>query len=209
MEKNKEFTNRCPCCNKVSPHDLIYEQQKDDLGEIDPGYFENFYFFVIVAVCQTCKSIWIASSISGIYEGMSALPGTKILYPAQGLPEEVPFEIRSSYYEATKVKDVSPQAFAVLIRRSLEFLYKDKGAKGKDLHQMLVDLREKNIIPAELFNLAKAVKDFGNLTAHANEGKATNFDAELINDLFLALVEFVYVAPSKLGQLQKRLGKQD
>jgi hypothetical protein len=45
----------------------------------------------------------------------------------------------------------------------------------------------------------------GNIGAHAMEEDVSIWDAELVDDFFRSVVEYVYIAPAKIRRMQERL----
>src|SRR4030043_1210772 len=120
---NNEIILICSHCGNRTPHVIktqtssreeVFDINSEPLGEI-----ENYYY---LTECKTCNGIclfsdWEASDNPG------DLQKATLLYPTpRALGEAIPKEIRKSYEEARKVEKISPNAFAVLIRRSLELL---------------------------------------------------------------------------------------
>ncbi|MBK6621326.1 MAG: DUF4145 domain-containing protein [Saprospirales bacterium] len=159
-----EFKGLCPWCNAITRQTLVYNANRDDFVLVNPGNIEDFGDEIFVAVCKKCNGIWIGSTLSGDYGGSFGKGHRHIYYPTPNnneLPIEVPESIRSSYREAIKVKDVSSLSFAVMIRRSLEFVCNDKGANGKTLEKKIEDLYNKGLIPNQLFDLSTEVRKVG------------------------------------------------
>jgi len=126
-----------------------------------------------------------------------------LLYPApRALGEAIPKEIRKSYEEARKVEKISPNAFAVLIRRSLELLCKDQKAKGNNLKEQIADLSERGIIPKPLVAMAETLRFIGNIGAHKIEVNIDLEETSAIDDFLVAMLEYVYVAPDKIKKLR-------
>jgi len=50
------------------------------------------------------------------------------------------------------------------------------------------------------------MRQIGNLGAHAGTEDVSVWDAELLDDFFCSVVEYVYVAPSRIERLKQRLG---
>jgi hypothetical protein len=53
------------------------------------------------------------------------------------------------------------------------------------------------------------MRHIGNLGAHAGDDDLDFWDAELLDDFFRAIVEYVYVAPSKIERLKQRIGSRN
>ena len=51
------------------------------------------------------------------------------------------------------------------------------------------------------------MRQIGNLGAHAGDGEVDFWDAELLDDFFRAVVEYVYVVPSKIARMKQRISQ--
>ena len=60
---------------------------------------------------------------------------------------------------------------------------------------MLQDLANKNEIPNKLVDVAKGLKDFGNIGAHAGIGELTKKEIPIVEMLTRAILEYIYTAP--------------
>jgi len=199
----------CPHCGNKTPHVIkaqtsspeeVYDTHGEFVGEI-----ENYYY---LTECKTCKSIclftdWEASDNPG------NLTEATLLYPSKRkLGEAIPHEINKSYEEAKKVENISPNAFAVLIRRSLELLCRDQKAKGNNLKEQIADLSSRGVIPNTLVEMADTLRFMGNIGAHEIEFDFDKSEIHAIDDFLVAMLEFVYVAPNKIKNLRDSISKK-
>ena len=194
----------CPHCGNRSPQKLLHEQYcpgrgwsltDDGAVELDMVYF--------VAVCETCNAILV-------YRAIEDIPDTKyftacdLVYPQSVvLHKSVPVVIAGIYGEAARIKELAPNAFAVQIRRALEAVCEDRGAKSGTLQKMLKDLSERGEIPSVLAQVSDALRLLGNIGAHGIAESIKPWQVYTIDDFFRAIVEYVYIAPSKLQEFQK------
>jgi hypothetical protein len=206
---NNESIVTCPHCGNKTLHVIkvqtssseeLYDTHGEFVGEID-----NYYY---LTECKTCKGIclftdWAASTNPG------NLAEATLLYPSKRkLWETIPSEINKSYEEAKKVEKISPNAFAVLIRRSLELLCRDQKAKGSNLKEQIADLSFKGIIPNTLVEMADTLRFMGNIGAHEIEFDFDESEIQAIDDFLVAMLEFVYVAPNKIKNLRDSISKK-
>ena len=171
------------------------------------SYYEKLLDITeFINLCGQCDKLYLGFTWNEDIEGIEG--SRSILYPPsskQVMPECVPEAIRDSYVEAEKVRKVSPLSYSVMIRRGLEFICKDQQANGNSLYASLTDLKDRDIIPNQLYEVASALRKMGNLGAHADESKITKGEANILRDLFLTMIEYIYVAPSKMQTLEERL----
>lgn len=203
-----EFTLECSHCGNRTILEVKAElTQKDEIEAWDGALIEieGYYY---LAQCRTC------SGVSLFYDWeIDGEPGNlkeaKRLYPKVRDLRGVPKAIHDSYKEAKRVEKHSPTAFAILIRKSLEYLCKEQSAEGKNLKEQIDDLAKKGIIPATLARMASALRYFGNIGAHSSDIKIGAQEARTMDDFFVAVIEYVYIAPEKLEKLKKSLEKSE
>ena len=127
-------------------------------------------------------------------------------YPEAGrLHVSVPQTIRDVYEEAARIREIAPNAFAVQIRRALEALCEDRSAKGRSLADKLKDLSDRAEIPPVLAEMTDVLRLIGNIGAHGIGESVHPIQANAINEFFMAVVEYVYVAPAKLRAFKERM----
>lgn len=106
---------------------------------------------------------------------------------------------------------------AIMFRRSLQILAKDiLGAKGKTLYSQLEWLKEnENLLGINLTSLfhdnSKLIKDVGNQGAHPDDEIAlqsfSEADVNALHDLFLVVVNEIFIKPKHLKTIQEELIK--
>jgi hypothetical protein len=102
-------------------------------------------------------------------------------------------------------KNISPNAYGVLLGRVLELVCEDRQAKGDSLHKKLQDLSTRGEIPTKLVDVARSLKDLRNVGAHASLGNLTADEVPILEDLTRAILEYVYGAPALAEAAVKRL----
>lgn len=196
----------CRHCGNKTLHELLHkatldEYLHDDKGETI-GVFENFYF---LTKCATCSGVSLFTSWEHS-ERPNDLLEAGVLYPSERrYSGDVPKPVELAYSEASKVKKISPVAFSVMVRRALEFLCKERGAKGGNLKERIAALAALGVIPDTLAKMADAIRGLANDGAHEMEAQVSEKDADDLNYFFAAVIEYVYVAPKRLDELQARM----
>ena len=198
----------CPHCSNRAPQRLVYTQRYTertwDAGhgeESEPTPWSTF-----VAACETCGHILLYDNYGDQLEEDEFHRGV-LAFPEYGLPISVPSPIRAIYAEASRIRALAPNAFAVQIRRALEALCEDRNADGRNLATQLGDLAKRNEIPSVLVELADTLRLVGNVGAHSGNQTVHQLQAYEIDEFFRVLIEYVYIAPNKLAAFRKRLGK--
>lgn len=200
----------CPHCGNRAPQKLVYIQGyenrwfSEDGEESDRGSVPmNTYF---VAVCETCSEVLIYSDAVGDNTS-ETFSDSQLLWPKSGLHKSVPRTIADCYLEAERIRNLAPNAFAVQIRKGLEAICDDRGAGQGNLQERLKELVSRGEIPATLAKMSEVLRVLGNLGAHATDQGIKQVLVWAMDDFFRAVVEYVYVAPSKLEDFQTRLDR--
>ncbi len=210
MDKEIRAVAFCPHCGNKAPQKLIHTQHYDntwystDTGEISegPGGPSTYY----VATCETCNEVLLYLDALGEFEPR-AFNFSDLVWPESGLHGSVPSAVASCYSEAERIKNLAPNAFAAQIRKALEAICDDRGAKAGPLQYRLKELVTKGEIPAILADMSDALRTLGNVGAHTNEQGIKPIQVRAIDDFFRAIVEYVYVAPNKLAEFRKGLSR--
>lgn len=204
-----KFIRHCGHCNNTTPHEVVFQtsssklyDQFDDEKQGTVNVIEPFLYYVVQ--CGTCYHISLLGGFE--IELPERLRDYPVLYPKS--PEfsmSVPETIKRTYLEATKIRVRAPNAFAGQIRKALEFLCEDKNAAGKDLFHKLHSLVEMGILPATLAEMTNIIREIGNAGVHADKSDVSIWDAELIDEFFRSVIDYVYIAPAKIERLKHRL----
>lgn len=161
-----------------------------------------------VLKCPACKKINIVSY--DWHDGIESEDEISydFLYPQESkYPIGLPENILSSYKAAEKAKSIDVNAYAILMRRLLELVCLDRKATSGNLNSMLKELADKNEIPDKLVNVAKGLKNFGNIGVHAGIGELTKQEIPIVNALSKAILEYVYSAPLLATTAENKLNK--
>jgi len=203
---NKKTMKRillCQHCGNKTSHTILDEviEKEDITTELgDEFSVDNYFLFTI---CDSCEKHSLFYCFEGDYNESSCL------WPNERhLSDAVPKEITDAYFEAIKIKKLSKMGFLMLIRRSLEILCKYEKITGKDLFKKIENLGSKNIIPQNLVEMANLIRLLGNDSAHDNNIDISNPEIELLDEFFISIIEYVYIAPSKINNLKKKLMKK-
>jgi hypothetical protein len=195
----------CPACGNQTPHKLVFQHAHvgtwySSDGSISEGPDPASIYTVFE--CETCHDI-------SLYEHLEPLDFEEgsLLYPkGNSLHKSVPVEVASNYSEAKRVQRISPNGFAVLVRRALEALCDDRGVPRGRLASRLEALAKKGEIPPVLSEITTVLRTLGNSGAHNTKQKVTVPMTWAMDEFFRALVEYVYVAPFRLQEFKKKSG---
>jgi hypothetical protein len=169
----------------------------------------HHYFLTKCSTCREAllyKQIDPTNGLPHITHGQFELATLQLVWPPQNVLHEcVPTTVRRCYEEAAAIMTRAPNAFANQVRRALEALCKDRGAKQRMLAQNLQELAKRGEIPPTLAELTDVVRMIGNIGSHAADEEVAPEYVPVIDDFFRAVVEYVYVAPWKVREFKARL----
>lgn len=187
-------------------------------GELPPNTKEYFLPEKFTAYqCPTCNDVVIIKStyqnltLEMIQEDQSLSEGIqKIIYPNNKTLDEniIPLKICEIYSEAISLKKLSPSSFGVQIRKVLELLCEEQGApKSGDLYNKLEKLSERNIFPENIINMGNIIRKVAKYGAHPKDEEITASDADLLDDIFHLILDYVYITPYKVKTLEDKFKK--
>lgn len=193
MEDRLQLFLCMQCCN---------ETQHVILGTFEDAHYDEDglrigLMGIVLAKCTTCEraSVYVIEENNAI----SVWPNSSLM------GDGVPLRVYELYQEAASVKARSARSFAVLIRCALEAICADRACNGTNLMQRLDTLVSQCELPPIAKNLAHVLRTLGNKGAHDTESDISAEEAHMLDWFFLALVEYVYVAPAKLQQYESAL----
>jgi nicotinic acid phosphoribosyltransferase len=94
-------------------------------------------------------------------------------------------------------------ACGVMARRAMHCLCSDKGAKGKDLYDQLLYLKDNNLITPDLWEWAEELRIVGRSGAHPEWEEVTPEDADYAVRFLREIIRYVYINPAE--RAEKRL----
>ena len=191
----------CRHCGNNTPHKVKLHESTERLYEVidEKEYYEEFEYYVLE--CGTCSNLSVAGGFRHEYS-RSDPEDYPVLYPDEpdllppthtlsGNRPIVPDPVMKVYRTAWPLRITAPNAFANQIRRALEYVCQDKGAKGSSLHDQLENLAGTTQLPGALADVAHLMRKVGNVGSHADEEEVSHWDAELLDKLFQSIIQFV------------------
>lgn len=199
------------CGNRV-PISRIAVHRGQELFEHIEGQRYSMDFEYHIYQCPTCNGITIYGDFTEYPRVRDA--AYKRIYPEGNrlLPEShkiatptcVPDQVIKLYEQSWPLRHISPNAFAVQTRKALEFICNDQGATGETLFEKLKVLAANKTFPGHFAEMTDLMRKVGNLGAHAGDIEVDFWDAELLDEFFRAVVEYVYITPSRIERLRQR-----
>lgn len=207
----------CGHCSNISNMKIIgsiSDMEEPNYKDDDPMYGSPPEQGIIYSVlkCPACSKTNILSYFwHDCMESDDDITFKNIYPPDKNIPIGLPENIFKAFRAAEKVKSIDVNAYVILLRRLLELICIDRSAKGDTLAAMLSDLASRNEIPDKLVKVAKGLKDFGNIGAHAGIGELSENEIPIVTTLCTAILEYIYSAPhlatiaeSKLNAIKKK-----
>jgi hypothetical protein len=203
----------CGHCGNRTPHSKVWEYEHLQLYEkLDDRDCLEPYTWVGYA-CGTCGGLNIYGDFFQMHEDPGLMrtrlhPRASLLLPPTHMVSPsypIPGRILTLYEEIWPLRHRAPAAFVGQARRLLEFVCEDQNASGRTLFDKLTHLVSQGILPGYFKNITDLLRVVGNMGAHASATDLSIWDAELIDDFFRSVVEYLYVAPAKIKRMQERL----
>lgn len=191
----------CPYCGRhttITSPNYFEHWEKVDIEESDKSHV-GLFFQAITCPNTKCKKLWLQLSLCKAYIGAyrsSWDRGTVIqkwqLLPeseAKVLPDYIPQAIQKDYYEACRIRDLSPKASATLARRCLQGMIRDFWGIKKTRLKDEVDALE-DMVDADTWDSINAVRRVGNIGAHMEQDINVIVDVEAGEaQLLIGLIE--------------------
>jgi hypothetical protein len=220
------FNWTCPYCNRsqvVTDENFHQHAIQIIVGDLDIGQV-GLRMTAVACVNSECKKLTLSASLHpwdrNLEDVMNYVTEVWPLMPqsrAIPQPDYIPSPITESYYEACKIRDLSPKASATLARRCLQGMIRDfcniaKGTLDAEIKELRSEV-DKGKAPAgvtpESVEAIDQVRSVGNIGAHMEKDINLIIDvdpgeAQALIELIELLFEEWYVARN---QRQQRLSK--
>lgn len=222
------------CCNHA-PQKVVYESEgPGDFDAVDDKLIPIYYDRNFIVTCGTCSklSLYVDECIDHEdTEDDSSSPNppcekkdpvaisrrsfwrAKLFWPNKPKPNlnldftAIPNDVIEIYREASGIKSLGPTAFVVQIRRALEAICLDQGVKERTLNASLQKLIDEGRLPALLGEITNVIKVIGNAGAHAGCPPVLHSHVLAIDDFFRIVLDYLYIAPSKLKKFKAEAEK--
>lgn len=132
---------------------------------------------VVYRYCPLCEKYAVRISNDNHYSGIPPFSFSQPPVTGFNVPEYIPDSIKSDYYEANAIVDLSPKASATLARRCLQGMIRDFwGITEKTLFKEIEALESK--IPADQWSVINGLRRLGNIGAHMESDVNTIVDID-------------------------------
>lgn len=137
------------------------------------------------------------------------IPRFDIVYPSLNVSSYgVPNEIYLAFESAIKTKEIDYSICLLSLRRVLEMICNDKGAKGKNLESKIKDLVDRNLLPEMIGDACWIIRQLGNEAAHADEIEVYNYDVEQVIGYVGTIIDYLYSMPHRISRLKETITKK-
>ncbi len=215
----QEQTAVCPHCGAIS----LFEQLKSDaLGHRVSGTGLSSADVFYIGRCVGCDGLVVA--VYGSKPGQESLARggrTVLLWPVDTPPDRAPPDLdgdtRRSYDEARRILALSPQAAAVLARRCLQRVIREKLdiTKGR-LFDEIAEAAKRHELSRPTCQALDDVRTLGNWGAHPTKDEAdtiievTPEEARYTLEVLEMVFADLYVAPVRAAEMKRRIkGRKD
>lgn len=215
------FNFKCPYCNQsttITEPNYFNNWTKIDINESEK---KEVGIMINAVTCpnKECKKLYLKLSLTNAYQNSSTnynwrhnknIQEWQLLPESQAkvLPDFIPPPIQKDYYEACRVRDLSPKASATLSRRCLQGMIRDFWKISKTRLKDEVDELEKLVHPLT-WQAIDSVREVGNIGAHMEKDINLIIDvdkneSQLLIELIEQLIDDWYILRH---EKEKRLNK--
>ena len=214
----------CPYCNRpttITSPNYFENWEKIYIAKSDRG---DVGFFIQAITCPNleCKKLWLHAELCKTYQpehyGSTWKKGN-VIQAWQLLPESeakvlldyIPLPIQEDYYEACRIRDLSPKASATLARRCLQGMIRDFwGIHKSNLKGEIEAL--KNKVEPDVWESIGAVRSVGNIGAHMEKDisliiEVEPGEAQLLIGLIEQLIDDWYVTREERRKRTDKINK--
>lgn len=202
-ERRKTFLV-CSRCGIATVHTLQCSAESDVESWDADGYRIHKPATYNVFQCEGCLQvsmyIWSAFHRPDSEFGEQIYP--QLLQEIEG----VPVAVLQAYLQATQTRSHSNTAYAVLARKVLEAIAKDREIKERNLAHAMSVMSTRGDIPPLLAEAVALIRTFGNTAAHEIGADINEIHAQMIQKFLAILIDYLYTAPAALLEFKLLLG---
>lgn len=208
-DSDNYIIEECRHCGNKTKLDIVGKYTEYGDPEFDYRWEKNW----LMLKCCACGKISLGSIYSGEdtlisydngeyeYENIYTTHFPIETYTGTNVPEKV----NDAFSSALKVHYVDNVICLIALRRTLEIICKDKGAKGKTLEKKILDLTQKCVFPQVINEASDILRILGNEAAHGDD---VNYDERIVQEMInftQIVIEYVYVIPFRINNIKSKL----
>lgn len=207
---------KCYHCGNETPMKKVgtYTWGSRDYEYSDFDYLYTYELFA----CPVCHKVTLRQTYSdedmvrfcsADYEDYVLFDEKTVLYPVSSIEHNsVPQKIKDAYEAALKTRGVDKYLCLMGLRRTLELILKDKGAKKWGLKDKIEEIAAKGLLPDTLKEASSLAKMFGDAAAHDKEIDVDQHDVDAMSDFIGYIIEYLYVVPDRINTYKLRLDEK-
>jgi hypothetical protein len=193
----------CPTCRARTQFRIVWHPSSAALTQIH-GHITDY-----VLKCTACGD-HIFLQTHRVEASHPTESTVKTQFPPAGhMPHpSIPEIVATDFREASICLSIGAwNASTVMCRRSLQSCAKEKGANPKDdLFDQLQELKDRDLIPDLVYNMADTIRKKGNIGAHPGRDPIANKsvsekEAREVFGIVEFVYKYVYELPSQVAQL--------
>jgi hypothetical protein len=212
----KQKLVKCYHCGNETLMNLKGEYYWKDVEEEGHYYFSSDLYYELYA-CPVCHNV----SLTKRYTDDSMIEQTckgdtrnfydeTTIYPMSSFDNKaVPRKIAEAFEAALKVKNIDNGVCLIALRKTLELVLCEKGAKKWSLQDKIEEIAAKGLLPEALKEASQFAKILGNAAAHGNDEHIDSNDVSLMTEFIKYILEYLYILPHKIETYKKKIEKQE
>ena len=179
----------------------------------DKSFDGDAWTVSLLYICSTCHRPTLVEQEYSLFTGNPFEQNAKqpsiefecerTIYPP--LPPQFAYIsefLQKELLRALEIRHHSANAFAVQVGRVLEVVCTELGSQGKTLADQLEYLVSEGTLPGLIGTASNHIRVLRNVGAHSSLGEVTKDEADSLYQLLLVVLEYVYVVPCLLRELQ-------
>ncbi len=173
----------------------------------------DFYYIYEMFACPVCHKVTLRETYSdetmiepNYNSQMEWYDKKTILFPINNIDSSsIPPKVKEAFEAALKTKEIDKNICLLALRRTLEFILKDKGAKKWGLKDKIEEIAEKGLLPDTLKEASSLTKILGDSAAHDKDLEIEQYDVESMVEFVEYIIEYLYIVPDKINTYKERL----
>lgn len=154
--------------------------------------------------CPVCnKPVIISEYAMDVFDDE---PTHTVEYPTISVSSDgVPKEIYTAYEAAVKTKGIDYAICLLSLRRVLEMICKEKGAKGNSLEKKIDNLINEKALPPMIGDACWIIRQLGNDAAHADKIDIFAGEVDQVIGYVATIIDYLYSMPFRVGKMKTKI----
>ena len=210
MEDIRNHVHTCFHCGNTGLLKYIGKTRWEDVNEERDAFGNVLYACLIehedwhIFECPVCHKPVVISEYA--LDAMDFEATRTVEYPTIAVSHDgVPKEIYTAYESAVKTKGIDYAICLLSLRRVLEMICKEKGAKGNTLEKKIDDLIEKKVLPPMIGEACWIIRQMGNDAAHADKVDVFGVEVDQVIGYVGSIIDYLYSMPYRVNKMKKKI----